>query len=148
MRNAYQLSQDEQVLQADPVELVIMMYRAAADAIRQSRQHLASGDITERGRQISRASALLTELAMSLNHEIGGALSRNLCELYDYLQRLLATAHAEQSDEKLAQAERLVETLLEGWNAARHEATPAPVPSAPVYSYAEPVAYQPVSYQF
>lgn len=147
MRNAYQISQDEQILQANPVELVIMLYRTAVDAVRLARQHLTAGDIAERGRQISRTSAILTELAISLNHEVGGSLSQNLAELYDYLQRLLTAAHLEQSDAKLSQAQNLLETMLEGWTAAQNAAS-APSVSAPMYQWTEPTIHEPVSYRF
>ena len=59
--------------------------------------------------------AIVTELSLSLNHAAGGDLSKNLAELYAYTQSLLIQANREQSDPPLAEAERLLSTLLEAW---------------------------------
>lgn len=148
MRNAYQLSQDEEILLAEPIELVVMLYRAAIQAVQKARTHLAAGEITERGQQISRASAILTELSLTLNHEIGGTLSLNLAELYDYLQRLLLTAHQQQSVEKLAQAQNLLETLLDGWTNADTHPSGAARPMYGAGMLETSSAHQPLTYQF
>ena len=147
MRNAYQLSQDEEILLAEPLELVVMLYRAAVQAVQKARIHLAAGEITERGQQISRASALLTELSLTLNHEVGGTLSLNLAELYDYLQRLLLSAHRQQNGEKLVQAQNLLETLLDGWSNADTRTSGATRPMYGAMTEASP-QHQPLTYQF
>ena len=59
--------------------------------------------------------AIVTELSFSLNHETGGEVSRNLAELYGYIEKLLIQANFEQCEPPLAEAERLLSTLLEGW---------------------------------
>lgn len=107
---------ESKILSADPLELVRIMYQGALEAVAQARRCLAANDVLGRSRQISKAHSLLTELALSLNHEAGGELSRNLAELYDYMQRRLLEAHLRQSDEALAEVARLLTTLLEGWN--------------------------------
>ncbi len=107
---------ESQVLTADPMELVRMLYRAARAATRIANAHLAAGHIAERSRQISKAHAILSQLAVTLDHVRGGALSRNLLELYDYMQRRLLEANLGQKAEPLAEVERLLTTLLEGWD--------------------------------
>lgn len=124
MRNAYQRSQEDEILLADPVDLIVMLYRAAVGSVQKSRQALKAGDIYGRGQEIGRTIAILAELSIVLNHEVGGALSKNLAELYDYLQRQLAAAHQEQSDEKLALVESLLDTLLEGWVGCQQQLKP------------------------
>jgi flagellar protein FliS len=59
--------------------------------------------------------AIVTELSLSLNQEAGGELSKNLSELYGYVELLLMKANSEQSDPPLAEAERLIGTLAEAW---------------------------------
>src|ERR1035438_8352606 len=78
---------ESQVLSADPMELVRLLYRAAGDATRSASAHLAAGRIAERSRQISKAYAILLQLSASLDHARGGTVSRSLAELYDYMQR-------------------------------------------------------------
>jgi flagellar protein FliS len=106
---------ESNILTADSLELVRMLYRAAADAVRRARLHLAARRISERSSEISRALALLCELSGCLDHARGGSLSRSLVELYDYMQRRLLEANMRQKAEPLAEVESLLATLLEGW---------------------------------
>jgi flagellar protein FliS len=106
---------ETQVLTADPMELVRLLYRAAGDATRNARAHLTAGRITERARQISKAHGILAQLSVTLDHTRGGTLSRSLAELYDYMQRQLLDANQRQKAEPLQEVERLLATLMEGW---------------------------------
>ena len=92
-----------------------MLYRGAVDSITTARRYLKLGDIRARSGAISKAMAIVTELSLSLDHTTGGDLSKNLAELYAYAEKLLIQANREQSDPPLAEAERLLSTLLEGW---------------------------------
>ncbi|MGA2136242.1 MAG: flagellar export chaperone FliS [Bryobacteraceae bacterium] len=113
--NAYAEYLESQVLSADPVELVRLLYRAAVEATRRARCHLAAGQIAERSRQISKTHAILTQLSLSLDHSRGQTVSHSLAELYDYMQRRLIEANARQIEAPLVEVESLLATLLEGW---------------------------------
>jgi flagellar protein FliS len=116
---------ESQVLTADPLELVRLLYRAAGDATRSASAHLAAGRIAERSHQIMKAHAILSQLSVSLDHTCGGTLSRSLAELYDYLQRRLLEANLRQKAEPLVEVESLLATLLEGWEQIRvHDHAP------------------------
>ena len=110
---------ESQVLSADPLELVRLLYRAARDATRSASAHLAAGRIAERSHQIVKAHAILSQLSVSLDHTCGGTLSHSLAELYDYLQRRLLEANLRQKAEPLVEVESLLATLLEGWEQIR-----------------------------
>jgi len=121
--DARQTYMEGEVEQADGIQLVELLYRKAVEAIARARGHLRSGEILPRSRQITRASEILTELALSVDHASGGPLSRNLVELYDYMQHLLQTANVAQTEAPLAEAQRLLETLLEAWEEASAQAS-------------------------
>jgi flagellar protein FliS len=108
---------ESQVLSADPMQLIEILYRAAIDSVDSARMHLQAGDIALRTRSITKAIEILTELAISLDVEKGGDIARNLSELYDYCARLLLAANAAQIDPPLAEVKKLLSTLLEGWQA-------------------------------
>ncbi|MSV35605.1 MAG: flagellar protein FliS [Bryobacterales bacterium] len=55
---------------------------------------------------------------LSLDHTAGGELSRNLVELYAYMQTRLIDANTNQADPPLAEVERLLTTLADAWRAA------------------------------
>ena len=86
--------------------------------MREARGHLENGRIAERARRISKAHAILSHLAGSLDRTRGAQLSRNLAGLYDYMQRQLLEANAQQQAEPLREVENLLTTLLDGWNQA------------------------------
>jgi len=106
---------EAEILSADPLQLVRLLYRGALDGIVRARGCLARRDIAGRNQAINKTIRIITELAVSLNHEHGGDISRRLVELYDYVQRLLIDANCRQADEPLAEAQKLVTTLQEAW---------------------------------
>jgi flagellar protein FliS len=113
--NRYQNYIEEEILTAGPIRFIQLLYRGALDSITSARRYLKLGDIRARSRAISRAMTIVTELSMSLDHTAGGELSKNLAELYAYTQTLLIQANVKQSDPPLEEAERLLSTLLDGW---------------------------------
>ena len=106
---------ESRVLSADPVELIRIVYQHALDSVRVARRHLAAGDIAARSRSISQALAAVAELTASLDHSVGGTISRNLEQLYLYISRRLFEANIQQQDGPLAEVEALLNTLSEAW---------------------------------
>lgn len=115
---------ETEILCASPVRLVELLYRGAIEAVRTAKGAVESGQIAERNRQVVRAQAILCELSLSLNHETGGLLSRDLVELYDYMQRRLNEANSQQTGEPLAEVNGLLETLLGAWVALAAQESP------------------------
>jgi flagellar protein FliS len=113
---AYKNQQDWDILGASPLELVRALYGGAIQSIRIARAALANGQIRERSAAITKACAIVQELTVSLDKDAGGEVAAGLAELYVYIHRRLGEANIEQSDAPLAEAQRLLETLLEGWN--------------------------------
>jgi flagellar secretion chaperone FliS len=138
---AYQEYVDNEILTASPARLVQIMYRGAIDAVAAARSALAGGDIAVRSRNISKAHAILNEMALSLNHSLAPELTRNLVELYDYMARRLLEANAQQSDEPLAEVQQLLNTLLEAWLPHAGSET-----AAPAYVLEPPAEYEAISY--
>ncbi|MEO8028711.1 MAG: flagellar export chaperone FliS [Bryobacteraceae bacterium] len=122
----YERFLETEVLTADPVALVRMLYRGAIDSIASARQHLAAGNVVERSNQVAKAHAILHELSTSLNTSAGGEIASNLRELYDYMQRQLNAANLQQVDAPMADVETLLRNLLGAWVeiGARQNASP------------------------
>jgi len=137
---SYQSYFEDDVLGASPLKLVQLLYRAALDSIAAARRFVRLGDIRSRSRAVSKAMAIVTELSLSLNVEQGGELSRNLAQLYGYVEKLLIQANFEQREHPLEEAERLLSTLAEAWAILTPEER-ASVSQAPVQSE----TYEPVS---
>jgi flagellar protein FliS len=115
LSNPYQAYIEDEILTADPIKLVQMLYRGAMQAIADARAKLAMGDIKGRSAAVTKAVEILAELSSSLDHERGGELSASLAALYDFAQRHLLAGNQEQADRPLAEAGRVLETLGEAW---------------------------------
>jgi flagellar secretion chaperone FliS len=122
VQNAYL---ETRVTGAEPVELVRLLYQAATGAVRDARRHLAAGEIAARSRAISKAYAIIAELAGSLDRQRGGALAARLAQLYDYIERRLLDANLRQADVPLAEVLGLLATLGEAWDGVAAESRPA-----------------------
>jgi flagellar secretion chaperone FliS len=129
---------ESRVLSADPLELIRMLYQFALDSVRDARRHLAAGDIVARSRSVGKVIGAIAELEGSLNHADGGAISRNLADLYQYIRQRLTEANLQQKDAPLAEAESLLTTLSEAWKATL-------VQPAPEYCGVQPGAALPIS---
>lgn len=133
---------ENEVLQADPVSLVRMLYHGAIAAVAKAREFVRQRDIRGRSTQITKATEILNELTLSLDRQKGGEIARNLAELYDYMQRRLQEANFRQIEEPLAEVEGLLATLLEAWEQLPSAAQPPPsVPQEEVYGIPRTASY-------
>jgi flagellar protein FliS len=123
-----------QVLDSDPVHLVVALYEGAIDATRRARTCLETGDIWSRSKATSKAMNILIELSTSLDHQKGGVISYNLARLYRYMQQKLMEGHAQKKAEAYQEVERLLETLLEAWRKVAKERSTALVPALAIES--------------
>ena len=107
------------ILEADPLKLVCLLYRGAIQRIAEAREHLRQGDIAARGKAVAKAVAIVNHLVSSLDHEKGGEISPALLALYDYIARRIHEGNFTQTDAPLAEAEQLLRTLFEAWEACQ-----------------------------
>lgn len=139
---------ENEILNAEPIQLVQLMYRGALEALGGARRALASGDIAGRSKLISKASAIINELALSLNRSADPELCQNLVELYDYMLRRLIEANSKQIEEPLAEVGRLMGQLYTAWSEiGRIEQADDTASCAPaVYAGSGSGDYRPISY--
>lgn len=110
------------ILDADPIELVRLLYQRVIACIRDAREHVAHRRIAERAAAITRAHAALSELRLSLREEAAPELANNLRALYDFVQQRLLDANVRQEDRPLAEALGVMLTLAEAWNGVKTRA--------------------------
>jgi flagellar protein FliS len=130
--NPYAVSLETQVYSATPVELVRMLFDAAVDSVRAARRHLAERKIPERSRAVTKTYRILAELFGALDRQRGGELSTRLAGLYDYMQRRLLDANFKQTDDGLAEVEKLLLPLQEAWRAIDDSRRQTPHESEPI----------------
>lgn len=115
---------EQKILNADPIELIRILFQHGIFSVRDAREHLRAGRIPERAKAINKAWAVLAELNNSLRPEAAPEIAGRLRDLYCYMQRRLIAANFEQKDEPLAEVLGLMTTLSEGWTQV--ESAPQP----------------------
>jgi flagellar protein FliS len=115
---------EQTILNADPMDLIRMLYQRAISCVRDAREHLQHKRIAERSKAIMRAYAALGELLAALRPEHAPELSGRLQSLYFYMQQRLLDANMRQSDEPLAEVLRLLSTLDEAWSGVAAQLAP------------------------
>ena len=122
--NPYQKYLEDEVLTADPMKLIVLLYRGAIESVSSARRHLAAGDIRARSRSITKVMEIVGELAGALDYERGGNVSKELGRIYEYVLRSLTEANVKQIDEPLAQSEALLCILLTAWQEVQSKEDP------------------------
>jgi len=129
--NAYlQTSLQTAASSADPHKLILMLFDGAMEAVHIANEHMMKRDFAEKGRAISKAIAIIGELAGSLNYESGGEIAVNLGVLYAHMTVELLNASAENNPEGLSHVRQLLSELRSGW-AAIGSQQPAVAATAP-----------------
>ncbi|HEY1757503.1 MAG TPA: flagellar export chaperone FliS [Bryobacteraceae bacterium] len=136
---------ESQILSAGPIEIVHMLYRVAIDNLNLAAGCLKSGDIFGRSKAISKAQSAVHELMLALDPKVSASMTRNLAELYDYVQRRIIAAHTRRSEQALKDALKVLITLSEGWAGVRsksqiasEEQSPAEPEATLSHLYSEP----------
>lgn len=92
--------------------LIVMLYDGAIKFLRQA---METDDAAEKGRCVGKAMDILIELNSALDMEAGGEVALNLRQLYDFMQRHLLQAHAENDWQMFREVIALLEELNESW---------------------------------
>jgi flagellar secretion chaperone FliS len=101
---------------ASPHRLVAMLFEGFMESIARAKGALRDGLIEVKGQSIARAVRIIEEgLRASLDRTAGGALSKDLDELYSYVAMRLTLANVRNSVDMLDECQRLVLPLQEAW---------------------------------
>ena len=100
---------------ASPETLVVRLYEGAIRNARAAIDHHQAGRVGERGRAISKAIAIVSELSSALDMEQGGEIASNLSGLYGFVNEQLVEANLQGREERIEDALRILEILAEAW---------------------------------
>lgn len=119
------------VLQASPVELVVMLYDRAILNLKTAGTRLAEGNLKEKGRLICQTVDIIAELQAVLDKDRGGDIAAKLHQLYAYMLERLTVANYENKREPVAEVVRLLEELQQGWKGLAGHMANGPALHAP-----------------
>lgn len=125
---AYQTTAVEiQVAGADPHRLVTLLFEGFDHALAEAQGAIAQRDTERKCRAITRALRIVDEgLRSALDLKAGGALARDLHELYGYVAKRLSQANARNDPALLVECKRLMQPLHEAWIAIGRDGAAAP----------------------
>ncbi len=101
---------------APPLKIVRMMYSGAIRFIEQAEQVDIKANPGDFSDKLSRAEAVVSELRVSLHEDHSPELTRNLIDLYVFVEGCIREAFLEQKKQPLLAARKVLSTLLDGWN--------------------------------
>lgn len=114
---------EQKILNADPVELIRILYQHGIVSIQDARGHFRSGRTAKGARSILLGAGVIAELDRALRPEAAPEIAGRLRQLYRYMQRRLLEAGLIQDDAVLAEVLGLMTTLSEAW---QFESAPHP----------------------
>ena len=74
-----------EVLSASPGRLVVLLYDHLLVQLRRAKLAMEQGDVARRAAALERASSAVQELMVTLDHEKGGEIARQLSGIYGFL---------------------------------------------------------------
>jgi flagellar secretion chaperone FliS len=115
MSNRVSIYLEQEILSANPLQLVHILYQASITELREARRNMASRDIAAKCRNLTKASELVGELLSALDLDLGGEIAVRLKALYEYMLSRLLVANLRNLDEPIVETIALLSTLDEGW---------------------------------
>ena len=115
MTNPYKQYQKTQVVTASREKILLMLYEGAIRFTKQARAAMNDKKIADKGKAISKATAIISELMATLDFKVGGQLAQVLENLYIFMIDKLIEANVYNKIECLDDVERLLNTLYSAW---------------------------------
>jgi flagellar protein FliS len=106
----------EQVMAADPVTLVAMLYDKAVLSLKAAVQAIHKDKIEVRWKNSHRAREIINHLFMTLDLEKGGEIASNLEALYAYMLQRLLDVDVKNDARAAEEVIELLEPLRASWS--------------------------------
>lgn len=129
MSNPYNKYQKTKVTTASREKILLMLYEGAIRFTKLARTAMTEKKIADKGRYISKATAILSELMATLDHKVGGELAQDLENLYVFMIDKLIEGNINNDTECLDSVENILRTLYSAWKDVVENPRPDGVPS-------------------
>ena len=115
MSNPYQKYKTTSVQSASREKILLMMYEGAIKFTKLGIRACEEKKIADRGMNIGRAFDIVMELNNTLDHRVGGEISKNLEQLYMFIMDEYTKANISGKVEHLNNAVKILENLYSAW---------------------------------
>lgn len=96
-------------------QVLLMLYESCIKSCKLAIEALKNKNLAEKGKHILKAQDIINELSVTLDHNIGGDISRELERLYNYMIEQITEANIKNEPKPLEITLQLLEKLYEGW---------------------------------
>jgi flagellar protein FliS len=114
-KNPYQKYKQTSIQSASREKLLLMLYEGAIKFMKLALSAMEQKKLADKGINIGRAYDIILELNNTLDHKVGGDISKNLEQLYMFITEQLTQANIKNDIQHLKNALKVTETLYEGW---------------------------------
>jgi flagellar secretion chaperone FliS len=105
-----------QVLTASGVQLIVLLYDSAIQAIELASDGIARGHQPDKARFLGRAVGIVGELSNVLDFERGGEIAKSLYRLYDYMLTEMTQANLHNDARRLDGPLRCLKEMRGAWH--------------------------------
>jgi flagellar secretion chaperone FliS len=114
-KNPYQKYKQTSIQSASREKLLLMLYEGAIKFMKLAMTSMEQKKLADKGINIGRAYDIILELNNTLDHKVGGDVSKNLEQLYMFITEQLTHANIKNDVQHLKNALKVTETLYDGW---------------------------------
>lgn len=107
-----------QVTTSSPGEVLLLLYDGLLRFVTEAAEAMKRSDRARAGERISRAHAILEELAATLDNKSAPELCDRLMGIYNFCMGRLLEANLAQDPGKLVEVDRILRPLAEAWRQA------------------------------
>ena len=120
MSNNYGVNKYKQtsVTTASKGQVLLMLYEGAIKFCRQAIEATKTNRRADKGIYILKIQDILNELSLTLDHNVGGDISKELEKLYNFMVMQITEANIKNDPMPLEVTLKLLETLYDGWKGA------------------------------
>ncbi|MFN8791748.1 MAG: flagellar export chaperone FliS [Bdellovibrionales bacterium] len=115
MTNPYQKYKQTSVTSASREKILLMLYEGCIKFTKLAIKACEEKKIADRGMNIGRAYDIVMELNNTLDHKVGGEISKNLEQLYMFMMEQYTKSNISGDPAPLRSNLKMLETLYEGW---------------------------------
>ncbi|WP_456384401.1 flagellar export chaperone FliS [Desulfolithobacter sp.] len=109
---------NNQIASASPEQLLLMLYDGAIRFAKLAVKAIEDNDIPKRAYYVNKASAIISELDATLDHDRDAALAENLDALYHYMLKLMMNANRDNDPAPLEEVIAMLKDLRKTWSQA------------------------------
>ena len=103
---------------ASKEQILLMLYQAAIKNCKKAMTAIEENNIPKKGEYIGKMQDIVIELMNSLDHNVGGTISKELESLYEFIIHQSTQANINFDKEPLKGVLNILNTLYDGWDKA------------------------------